>query len=213
MTADREKYAVVTDFDGTITTCDIGDALCLHFNVITADDIEASYSSGTPVAQWMADAFARLPADRNVLENFVVRAARRRKGFAEFSSFCKKRGVPVEIASGGVDLYINPILKKWGARHIKALCGTADTSAGVVRVTYPACGGRTVEQFKADRVLAMRERGYKVIFCGDGPSDFPAALAADVAFARLRLYDLCKKRGVAAHHLTDFRRVADIIGQ
>jgi len=199
-------WAFVSDFDGTITTFDVGDAVCLHFGAATKEEIRRSWQGGVSVPRWMRKMFGRLSVERQEIEAFVLSKVEPRPGFAELAAFCKNRKLPCEIASGGVDLYISPLLKNWGLGHIETRCAKAAFDGKGWRLDYSELKGRKLEILKASRVLAHKRRGRKVVFCGDAPNDFLAAKAADIAFARGPLLQLCRERGVSARTLTDFRK-------
>jgi len=57
------------------------------------------------------------------------------------------------------------------------------------------------------------KRGKKVVYIGNGVSDYPTARIADLAFAikGSKLAQLCRNRGVACKEITDFQQVLDSI--
>jgi len=200
-------WAAVSDFDGTITMRDVGDALLLHYGYSDKKTIEASYSLKVRVEDFMKKAFAGAKLSKDVIADFVNRRVRARPGFREFVSFCALNKIPFEIASGGVDLYADPFFRKHGV-DVKAFFGRARVTAGGVRITYPFLRRMNLSGFKASRVRRMQRAGRKVVFFGDGPNDFKAAMLADKVFATGRLLKLCRARGVAAAPLMNFSRAA-----
>ncbi len=61
---------------------------------------------------------------------------------------------------------------------------------------------------KAARVREAKARGARTVYVGDGMSDFEAALAADVRFAKKdrALEQYCRERGVACTSFASFDR-------
>jgi len=205
------RWAVVSDFDGTVTTFDVGDAVCMRFRAATKEEVEASYDPSVSVPRWMQRYFGRLSASPSEIEKFVRKAVSPRKGLSGFASFCRKGKIPFEIASGGVDLYIRPLLSKWKLEDVKVFCGKHRHAGSGYRLSYPMLRGRSLEKFKASRVRAFQKAGYKVVFCGDGPSDFPASRVADAVFARHRLLVSCRRHGVKARPLVSFDAITSFI--
>ena len=168
------KWAVVTDFDGTVTLKDVGDVLLRHFKAATKEEIEDSCSPHVKMEEWMIKYFRPLMVPKKEIEAYVLESTRLRSGFREFHAFCAGQGIPLEIASGGVDLYIDCLLGKWRLK-IKSFYGRARFTAKGLRVDYPCLKGSTLDVFKAARVRHYQRLGYKVAFCGDGASDLKAA--------------------------------------
>lgn len=204
-------WAVVTDFDGTVTTFDIGDAVCLYFKVATRDDIERSYDIGMPVDKWVKDTFSKIRADLDEMERYVLKSARLRPGFANLARYCLKHDIPCRIASGGLDGYIKPLLKKWKLHELELFCGQLKKTHKGFEAEYPMLEKLSLEKFKTACVESLQKKGHRVIFCGDGTSDRFAAARADEVFATGRLYAFCRKEGIRARKLTDFNKLLELI--
>ena len=206
----RRKWAVVTDFDGTVTLKDVGDKVLRHFKAATKKEIELSYAPQVKMEEWMKKYFRPGAASKKEIEAYVLSSTRLRGGFKEFRAFCAREGVPLEIASGGVDLYIDCLLKEWRLK-IKSFYGRARFTSGGVRVSFPCLKGATLDAFKAARVRHYQRLGYSVAFCGDGTSDLKAARSADAVFATKRLRRYCLEEGVRNRQLKNFLSVRDFI--
>src|SRR5581483_10518954 len=106
--------ALVLDFDGTITTADLGDALCSRFAPPSWRDVDAEWVRGEvslPEAQRRMWALAR--ATREEALAAAREIGRLREGLDALLDGAHARGVPVWIASGGFDFYVEALL---GAR-------------------------------------------------------------------------------------------------
>ncbi len=201
------KWAVVSDFDGTLTLEDVGDAILKEFGIFTAEDIERSYSPGQSVEKWMKRGFARLGAARREIEGFALREMRARRGLRVFSDFCAARGIPFDIVSGGADIYARPLLRAWGVRA-RSSFGRTRRNGGGWEIEYADLAGLTLPAFKAGRVKHYRGCGFAVLFCGDAPSDLRAAALADKVYAAGRLRGLCRATGIKFSPLVDLREAA-----
>lgn len=204
------KWAVVTDFDGTLSMKDVSDEICFHFKTASRAAIRRSYDPGVKVEDWVSSSFGAITAPRAEVEKFIFSFARPREGIAGFMNYCRRSAVPVEVASGGLDIYIAPLLKKWNLADVPFFCArVSEKRPDGYAVSYARLlkQAATVDEFKTRRVQRLQKLGYKVLFCGDGTSDFAAARAADAVFARYRLAGLCAKNGVRFKRLTTFGAV------
>jgi 2-hydroxy-3-keto-5-methylthiopentenyl-1-phosphate phosphatase len=203
-------WAAVSDFDGTITLRDVGDHLLLHYGFADKKTIDESYVSGVKVEDFMRSAFAGAALTRKAIAAFVRKRVKARRGFREFMVFCETSGVPLEIASGGVDLYADPFFEKHGVK-VRSFFGRGRAIKGGIRISYPFLRRLDLSAFKASRVLRQQRLGRKVVFFGDGPNDLKAAAAADKVYAAGRLYRLCRERGIPVSPLTDFKKAVNFI--
>ncbi len=201
------KYAIVSDFDGTITTKDIGDFLLLYFNLVTPNEIEESYNFGIKIEQWMQIYFSKIKIiDKNKIKKAIKENVKIRNGFKELVNLCKEKKIPIEVVSGGVDLYIEEVFKN---NNIEVSGYWGKFNNGDIK--YEFLNGITLSQFKALRVKYYKGKGYKTIFCGDAANDYNAAKEADVCFASLRLKEILKNEGYKFYELDDFRKVMEIL--
>ena len=206
-----KKYAIVTDFDGTVTTLDIGNSLCLHFGTTTQEKIEHAYAVKADAKTWMECHFGPIKVKQQEFERVILDIAALKDGFIKLAEFCKKHNVPFEIASGGLDIYINPILKKNNVPAIPVYCVQGTFTADGIMIDFPFYPDMPLEVFKASRVKYYKAQGYTTIFLGDGPSDFNAAKEADIVFATDRLVDICKQNNVAFNEFKDFNAALKIL--
>lgn len=203
-------WAAVSDFDGTITLRDVGDHLLLHYGFSDRKTIEESYSLKVRVEDFMKRAFAGAKLTEEVIAGFVREKVRARHGFRDFILFCGSAGVPVEIVSGGIDLYADPFFEKHGVKA-RSFFGRARVAEGGISINYPFLKRMDLSSFKASRVRRLKSAGYKVVFFGDGPNDLKAARLADKVYAAGRLLKLCREREIPASPLVSFTRAANFI--
>jgi len=205
-----KKYAIVTDFDGTITTKDIGNNLCLHFGTATEAKIEEAYAVKEDAMTWMRRHFGPIKVSKSEFEKIILEIARIKDGFIKLVSYCRENGIPFEIASGGLDIYINPILEKNKVPQIPVYSFKGTLSEDGIFVDFPF-KDTPLEFFKASRVKYYKDRGFKTIFLGDGPSDFPAAKEADIVFATDRLEKICRQNNLPYEEFKDFNAALKIL--
>ncbi|MCG2726434.1 MAG: HAD-IB family phosphatase [Elusimicrobia bacterium] len=198
-----DKWALICDFDGTITLRDVGDAILTHFKAATKREIKYSYNSNVDMAKWMKNTFTRLTATPKEIEKYLLKAITLRKGFKDINKFCDKNKIPLEIVSGGLDLYSSPLFKKWGL-NVKSFFGKAEFMDNNYKISYPYLKGCSLDNFKKSRVKFYQTKNRKVIFCGDATTDLKAAIIADKVYATKKLLSLCKTNNVKTSWLRTF---------
>jgi 2-hydroxy-3-keto-5-methylthiopentenyl-1-phosphate phosphatase len=133
-----------------------------------------------------------------------------RPGFEELVHFCNDNQVPFEIVSAGLDFMVNHLLE------VRGLDGKTKVRAARTRFTGDGIEIDSIElyddnsiDFKDDLVNYYKDKGYFVLFIGDGMSDKGAVRSADYVFVikGSRLAEFCKKEGINHQELSDFLEV------
>ena len=176
---------LICDFDGTITTTDIGDALCDRFAPPTWREIDAAWVRGElslPEAQRRMWSLVRASRDELLAHAREVGALR--GGAVELFDAARRGDIELVIASGGFDLYIDALLGE-RVRFLSARYHNRLVSAGdrVELEFAQAIGCERCAVCKGEIVRRMLGGGRRVAFCGDGSSDRCAAGVAPELFA------------------------------
>jgi len=203
------RLAVLSDFDGTITTVDVAEMILERFAPGKWQPIEALHRARTiGTRETMARQFALVRGDREAFLELVRSEARMDPAFPAFLRFCRSRKIPFEIASEGLDFYVDALMERWG---LDAPVRTNRTvfDGGRVRIEYPFAepGCTLCGTCKLRRLFELRVAGHRVVYVGDGDSDLCPAVEADVVFAKRRLAELCGSEGIPHH---PFETFADI---
>lgn len=206
----NKKYAIVSDFDGTVTMEDIANLLVAHYKV-DGIDTEPVHQNDDHAKNWMRRFMGAIKTTKKDFEAFLHSAAIERPGFVEMVQTCFEKDAPFEIVSGGMDIYINPILQKFGVTGVPVYAANAEFLEEGIKVEYPLLEDFSLEDFKAMRVRHYQNAGYHVIFCGDGATDFKAALQADTAYARDTLLRMCVGGGISVKELITFEEIIKTI--
>ena len=116
--------------------------------------------------------------------------------FAGFVAACEARGVTVAVLSSGVTALIGRAMGRHGLERVQLLASdvVVEPQGWVFRHRDDSANGHD----KAATVQKAKDAGKRVVFIGDGVSDYAAALAADVRFA---------KRGRALERYLGERRI------
>ncbi|HYY47374.1 MAG TPA: MtnX-like HAD-IB family phosphatase [Thermoplasmata archaeon] len=203
------KLAVLTDFDGTITRTDVVEAILEEFAPATWWEIEEQHRArAIGTRETLARQVALLRVKQADLIRFVDAKVELDETFRDFAAFCQGRGIPLEIVSEGLDVYVHYLLQKWGLA-LPVRTNRAIFEERGVRIEYPwadatctLCG-----TCKLLRLFELRTQGHRVVYVGDGHSDLCPAVEADLLFAKAELARLCDEEGIA---YTPFDRFSDV---
>ena len=209
----NRRFAVLSDFDGTVTTSDIVEVVLARFAPGKWEEIERMHRARTiGTRETMTRQLALVRATRDELVDFVRKEAVMDPTFPAFVRFCKGNGIPLEIVSEGLDFYLGELMKMWGL-DVPFRTNRAVFRGGGIHLEHPfadptctLCG-----TCKLHRVFEQRVAGYQVVYVGDGDSDLCPAVEADAVFARDRLAELCASEGIPVHRFTDFSDVERVM--
>jgi 2-hydroxy-3-keto-5-methylthiopentenyl-1-phosphate phosphatase len=215
------RLAVLTDFDGTITRTDVGEAILNEFAASEWGAVKALQGKrkvGTRESilrrlvvarQREEEAFAiAIRRAGPEMVRFVDRIAQLDDSFQEFVAFCRRSGLRLEVVSEGLDLYIGHLLRKWNL-DLPVRTNQVNLDGGRVRIEYPWADATCIlcRTCKLLRLFQLRTEGYRIAYVGDGPSDLCPAVEADLVFAKGELATLCE---VEAIPYWPFDRFADV---
>ncbi len=215
------KLALVLDFDGTITTSDIGVEIIKKFAGSGWEEGLNRWRAGkinqSQLKEWE---FARLPREQATeMRDFALTEAEVRPGLMGLLELCSANDVPVEVVSNGMYFYIEAVLEREGLSDL-AFVAPIPTLAGLGPDVGPVVefgdGVETCDRTglcKCARARKLRgqlsDHDRKVVFVGDGISDFCVAdEEADFVIARSSLLDHCVETGMAHSEFSDFVDVA-----
>ncbi|MFB5265387.1 2-hydroxy-3-keto-5-methylthiopentenyl-1-phosphate phosphatase [Paenibacillus enshidis] len=202
-----KKPVIFCDFDGTITVSDNIVAIMKHFRPpgyepILDDIIQQRIS----VREGVSAMFALLPSSRKEeIVQFVLGQAGIREGFGRFLDYLQEQGIEFYVTSGGMDFFIDPLLKPFGIPHDHIFCNGADFSRDHIEITWPhPCDDQCSNMFDSGcgmcKTTVMRRfpaDSYRRILIGDSLTDFEGAKIADFVYSRSILTDKCAELGVS----------------
>ena len=179
-------YTVQCDFDDTITIGNVSQALREAFASGQWKRLEAQYAAGQfSVEKSNRQQFALVNASKEEIQEYVTRTVVVRPGFPQFVDYCREVGIGFTIVSSGLDLYIEPILRKLGLLDIERYSGRGRSTTHGIAVDYIDPWGIDHEEgFKLACLGYLKQRGQPIIYIGDGLSDIAPAMEADYVIAR-----------------------------
>ncbi len=196
---------VYTDFDGTITRLDVGDAMFERFGGSQCVGIIEEYRSERISA---AECFRRESAACATLRQEDLDAfldAQEIDGtFAPFVSYCRDAGYPLTVLSDGMDYYIRRILERHGVGAVPFFSNHLDL--------VPAAGGAVSFSpvfpyedevctrcacCKRNHILTTSGDEDVIVYIGEGYSDRCPARFADLVFAKDDLLAYCEEANIS----------------
>ena len=209
--------SLIVDFDGTITTEDVGAALCDRFAPGVLTRVDARWLAGEiSFGEAFRLACLELKAPHDELVAHALEVGRIREGFGELVETALSRNVELMVASAGLDLYVEPILRReLGPRAAKLLMRANEgraTAAGVeVRFPHEHPDCLLCANCKGIAARQARASGRSVIGVGDSFTDRCLAREAEHVFARGWLSEHCTGIGIPHKTFDDFHPVIALV--
>ncbi len=194
----RRPIRVFSDFDGTISSKDVGASLFNYFS--------GKRNSGT-VRLWIEQKIS----SRECLwrECHYIKASRQEmiealnrieieQGFREFVDLLGRHQIPLHIVSDGLDFYIDAFLSRAGHVGLDIHANKAHFVDGSLYPSFPyfAQGCGFCGTCKGERVRALSRNEELTVYIGDGFSDRCAVGVADLLFARGDLVKVAQEKSV-----------------
>jgi 2-hydroxy-3-keto-5-methylthiopentenyl-1-phosphate phosphatase len=108
-----KELVFVLDFDGTITTRDVGNEICDILDSAKYKKLQAQYrAKEITLRQYQKLMWEGLKTSRDNFIKLATGFSQLRPGVREFFDFCSEKSIDVFIASCGIREYIEPVLEK-----------------------------------------------------------------------------------------------------
>jgi 2-hydroxy-3-keto-5-methylthiopentenyl-1-phosphate phosphatase len=192
---DLSRASVFLDFDGTISTLDVGNYLADRLAPPSWHELDDRYVAGEIGSrECLLDMWDLLPNNEARLRA-VARQVPLDPGFEPLVEALRRAGADVVVVSDGFGFYVEEVCAPLG---LEMLTNVPDWSTG--RLEFPhedrCCPCSTCGTCKQAPLKDARHRGRATVLVGDGASDRKAALLADVVFAKGELAGWCARNGV-----------------
>ena len=206
---------MLCDFDGTIVEIDTAEHTLDRFAQGDWRTLDQKLDSGEmPLEECMRRQFMMVKVQRKVIVDELDRAVTARSGFQEIVDHCESVGIPFTITSAGLDFYIRHFLRQRGLEErIGLVAPRVRVTKDGVKFAFPKLVNRSSVSFKDDVVRSNMKKGKRVVYIGDGTTDFNAARIANYPFAvrNSKLARLMSSHDIPHEELTDFRTVIDAL--
>ena len=208
---DLAGASVFFDFDGTISTRDIGVHLLERLAVGDWRAIGDRFASGEIGSrECMEKEWACIPDTVDAQTRHAVAAeVPLDPAFGPLVTSLRAAGAEVTVVSDGFGFYVHDLVAPFG---VPVFTNDVDFTTNAIQYPYAdarcdACGA--CGTCKPAVLQEAADRGRSTIFVGDGISDRHAARVADVLFATKGLAEWCRDEGIAYRW---FATLADVAG-
>ncbi|MDQ7818299.1 MAG: MtnX-like HAD-IB family phosphatase [Melioribacteraceae bacterium] len=208
----ERNFKIFVDFDGTITTQDIGEAMFLKFgdpiraNEIIEDWIEQKINAReswqllcNTVKNFEIKQFEKFLDDMKIDSTFKI-----------FNEYCLSNKFEMRILSDGLDLYIERIMNREDLDDIevfsnKLLFGSNNELIPVFPHTDSECS--RCANCKRNHILNFSSEDEYSVYIGDGWSDVCPAQYCDFIFAKNSLLKYCESNRITYFPYNNFNDV------
>ena len=213
---DDEKTLVVCDFDGTLSPRDMGYSILERFSMRNEwERIDNDYKKGFIGSREAYQKVApTLRATRREIIEYVLCYGGIDPHFESFYRRSFNSGHDLIILSDGLDVYIEAMLSRCdlvGIRYYANKVVFGDDGSLSIEFPYSSkncgkCGNCKLSTLKKHR------RSYaRIVYVGDGHSDFCPAGEADVIFGKGLLYERFSGTEKECYYYDDFSDVENIL--
>ena len=178
------KVTILCDFDGTITEKDTGVVALDNYSKGDWLYYESLIEEGKITLEECIKAqFGLLRGKKKVILETVEKEVSFRKGFKEFKDFCIRNSIPLVILSAGLDFIIHHYMKKVDPEgKIPIYSPKTHFNNGKVSITFPEKLSEDSKNFKTDIAMKYKRESDKIIYIGDGLSDYEAVRVVDFSY-------------------------------
>ncbi|PLT28966.1 2-hydroxy-3-keto-5-methylthiopentenyl-1-phosphate phosphatase [Peribacillus deserti] len=210
------KPIIFCDFDGTITDSDNIIALMKAYGPQGWDRLkEQVLQKEISISEGVGKMFSLLESGlKQDIIDFVVREAKIRPGFKEFVDFTKEQQIPFYVVSGGIDFFVEPMLKKYVSME-SVYCNHGNFNGEFIQIEWPhSCDEHCENGCGCCKPSIMRkladDSNFQIVI-GDSITDLEAAKKADLVLARDFLIEKCKEEGIPYQPFTTFYDCINIL--
>ncbi len=179
------KLMIQSDFDGTLTEGDMALITLDYFTDKKWRYLYDDYCNGKlGLDEFNSKAFGYVTASEQEFKNYSYEQMVIKPGCKELIETCRRKGIRFHIVSNGIVTYIDAFIEKLGIGEIEYAAAKALYDPSGMKSWYENPDGeRVLNGFKDSYTQRFKEQGYKIIYLGDGTSDFNASRMCDKVFA------------------------------
>lgn len=214
---DGRKIKIFVDFDGTISSIDVGKEIFSTFgNKQKSDDIILKLHNGQISSRqcWeeLIENVNEITEKKlfNLINEITIDSS-----FHNFVEFCKSHLIDVFILSDGFDIYIKHILERenlswipFYSNSLKIVNGKIISSFPYYNPDYPSSSNP-----KMQHIIDNSSDDDYTIYIGDGNSDKESAQYCDLIFAKNELLKFCEANRISFFPYKTFDDVIEIINK
>ncbi|VCU69306.1 2-hydroxy-3-keto-5-methylthiopentenyl-1-phosphatephosphatase [Pigmentiphaga humi] len=196
----ESEWIVLCDFDGTISTRDVTDTLLDRFGKPGWQALEEAWERGEIGSRTcMAEQIALIDASKEELEE-LVDSIEIDPAFPDFVRQARALGVPVHVVSDGLAAVITRVLGRHGLADLPVVANRIkQVGPRSWKLDFPyadAACSKASGTCKCSYGADVRQSRSRILYVGDGASDFCVAGTVDFVLAKHRLIDYCRDHGL-----------------
>jgi 2-hydroxy-3-keto-5-methylthiopentenyl-1-phosphate phosphatase len=203
---DLSRTSVFLDFDGTISTADVGMHLLGRAASPAWWELHEQYERGEIGSrECIVDQWALVEGEEAELRTIAAEVPLDR-GFHSLVEALRTTGAELTVVSDGFGFYVHDVCAPLG---VDVLTNAVDFTTRELQFPHEdrCCPCSSCGVCKQAPIKDAQYRGRTAVLIGDGASDRKAALLADVVFAKGPLASWCGTFGVAC---TPFKTLDDV---
>lgn len=202
------KVIVLSDFDGTITTCNTMDFLYENYATCGLKYVKEWEAGKLSTMEEEELSFSCIHASQEELEQALDANIILDPDAGALVDYCRVHGFGFVVLSEGQTWYIHQLLAKHKL-SVDKVYGSEVTfhPDGTVSMDYPHFDARFPMRgtAKAAIIENYKNAGFFTIFIGDGKSDTDAVKAADKIYAKSHLLEYCLSHNIPVEGFEDFK--------
>ncbi|MBU0473447.1 MAG: MtnX-like HAD-IB family phosphatase [Bacteroidetes bacterium] len=207
----EQQIKIFCDFDGTITTKDVGEHMFYQFgdSQKAIEIFQRWLRKEIDSAQEWTELLALV---KNLTENEFnefLSTIEIRYGFEEFVKFCADNEIELTILSDGMDFYIKKIFEINGFQELKFYSNSLIFTDNGPKVSFPYSDEECKACANCKRNHIIENSGDEDItmYIGDGYSDTCPVQYVDYIFAKETLLKFCEKERISYFPFKNFKDV------
>lgn len=206
-----KKFCILSDFDGTISTLDSLYSFFKNYATEKWKYVEKLWlENKINSKECLIQEFSLVPNLSQELADKYIKTVTIDKYFKDFYDFCQNENIDFYIVSDGVDYFINGILENHDVKGLKIITNHGVFNKNKIDLSFPNDNPQCVMNAgtcKCKVANDMKKKYEKIIYIGDGVSDFCVCDKADIIFAKSKLARHCEDKGLKYKSYENFNDI------
>ena len=198
---------IFCDFDGTISQEDSLKLLFHHFLHKQWPALQAQmYSKNISEREALSLALELMPVSPAKAQELILERVKLDPSFFEFVTWCREQSIDLHILSGGLDIFIHALLEKEMIFDQKVISNRL-TNLHSWKLQKHLNSSAFCEDFTHCKCASMKQltqRDARLVFIGDGWTDFCPAKKVEYVFAKKDLKDFMRNSDKHFFEFSDF---------
>ena len=212
-------WSILCDFDGTISLQDTTDVLLQNFGRAGWQALEDDWLQGRIGSrECMGAQIALLDVSRETLFQHLA-AMDIDPDFKAFVAAADRYDAPVQIVSDGLDAAIAFILKRHGLSHLPIFANQLiEQPHNRWSLAFPHADEHCVKasgNCKCARAASVKRAAHqtsaRILYIGDGSSDFCVSNRVDLVLAKDKLIEYCRAHHIAHYPIHSFQEALALL--